>query len=57
LLYTGVLKILVPIIIILPGVIGFYYFGDALYDNQDLIYPELIKKLLPNSFVASLRPS
>ena len=51
LLYTGVLKILVPIIIILPGVIGFYYFGDALYDNQDLIYPELIKKLLPNSFV------
>ena len=47
LLYTGVLKILVPIIIILPGVIGFYYFGESMYDNQDMIYPALIKKVLP----------
>ncbi len=51
LLFTGVLKILVPIIIILPGVIGFYYFGDSLYHQQDMIYPELIKKVLPLSFV------
>jgi len=51
LLYTGVLKILVPIIIILPGVIGFYYYGDSLYENQDMIYPELIKKVLPLSLV------
>lgn len=49
LLYTGVLKLFVPLIIILPGVIGFYYFGDSLYDNQDLIYPALIKKVLPVS--------
>ncbi len=47
LLFTGVLKILVPIIIILPGVIGFYYFGEGMYDNQDMIYPALIKKVLP----------
>jgi len=51
LLFTGVLKILIPLIIILPGVIGFYYFGDALYDNQDMIYPELIKKVLPVGLV------
>lgn len=51
LLFTGVLKILVPIIIILPGVIGFYYFGDALFENQDMIYPELIKKVLPVGLV------
>jgi len=51
LLYTGVLKIFVPIIIILPGVIGFYYFGDSLFENQDMIYPELIKKVLPASLV------
>lgn len=51
LLYTGVLKILVPIIIILPGVIAFYYFGDTLYENQDIIYPELVKKVLPIGFV------
>ena len=47
LLFTGILKILVPLIIILPGVIGFYYYGDSLYENQDMIYPELIKKVFP----------
>ena len=47
LLFTGVLKILVPLIIILPGVIGFYYYGESLYDQQDMIYPELIKKVFP----------
>ena len=51
LLYTGVLKILVPLIIVLPGVIGFYYFGDSLYESQDLVYPALIKKVLPASLV------
>ena len=51
LLYTGVLKILIPLIIVLPGVIGFYYLGDSLYDQQDMIYPELIKKVLPLGFV------
>ena len=47
LLFTGVLKILVPIIIIVPGVIGFYYFGDSMYENQDHVYPALVKKVLP----------
>ena len=51
LLFTGVLKILVPIIIILPGVIAFYYFGNTLYEDQDMIYPELVKKVLPIGFV------
>ncbi|MHC4165967.1 MAG: solute:sodium symporter family transporter [Planctomycetota bacterium] len=51
LLYTGILKILVPLIIVLPGVIGFYYFGDSLYEEQDSVYPELIKKVLPASLV------
>lgn len=50
LLFTGVLKIIVPVIIILPGVIGFYYFGDGLYSNQDLVYPELIKQVMPTWF-------
>jgi SSS family solute:Na+ symporter len=51
LLFTGLLKILIPLVIILPGVIGFYYFGDSLYESQDMVYPELIKKVLPASFV------
>ena len=47
LLFTGVLKILIPIVIVLPGIIGFYYFGDSLYDNPDSVYPLLLKKVLP----------
>ena len=47
LLFTGLLKILVPLIIVLPGLIGFYYYGDTLYDNQDNVYPLLVKRILP----------
>ncbi len=47
LLYTGILKILIPLVIILPGIIGFYYFGDSLYASQDTVYPMLIKRILP----------
>ncbi|WP_437922179.1 solute:sodium symporter family transporter [Sphingobacterium sp. LRF_L2] len=47
LLYTGLLKILVPFIIVLPGVIGFYYFQDSFYENQDMVFPALVKRILP----------
>ncbi|MEL0454696.1 solute:sodium symporter family transporter [Flavobacteriaceae bacterium SZ-1-7] len=47
LIYTGALKLFVPVIIVLPGLIGFYYFHDQYYDNPDLIYPLLVKKVLP----------
>ena len=47
LLFTGILKILIPLVIVFPGIIAFYYFGDSLYDVQDTVYPELIKKVLP----------
>ncbi|MDO3695640.1 solute:sodium symporter family transporter [Wenyingzhuangia sp. chi5] len=47
LIYTGVLKLFVPIIIVLPGLISFYYFQDKYYDTPDLIYPLLVKKVLP----------
>jgi len=47
LLFTGLLKIFVPMIIVLPGLIGFYYFGESLYDNPDSVYPLLVKKVLP----------
>lgn len=51
LLYAGVFKLLVPIIIALPGVIGFYYFGTEFYENQDIIYPMMIHEVLPAFFV------
>ena len=51
LLYAGVMKIFVPLIIVVPGIIAFYYFGEQYYDSQDFIYPELVKKVMPLSLV------
>jgi solute:Na+ symporter, SSS family len=51
LLFTGIFKILIPLIIVLPGVIAFYYFGETYFDQQDFIYPVLIKKVLPVSLI------
>ncbi|MFC4872798.1 solute:sodium symporter family transporter [Negadavirga shengliensis] len=47
LLFTGIFKILIPLIIVLPGIIAFYYFGDQFYDDQDFIYPVLLSRVLP----------
>lgn len=47
LIYTGVLKLFVPIIIVLPGLIAYYYFQDQYIDTPDLTYPLLVKKVLP----------
>ncbi len=51
LLFTGLFKILIPIIIVLPGILAFYLYGDAYYDEQDFIYPVLISRVLPVSLV------
>ncbi len=50
-LLMGAFKILMPIIIVLPGVIGYFYFRETLYNEQDTIYPNLVKKVLPVSLV------
>lgn len=47
LLITGGLKILIPLIVVLPGIIAYYYFGQSLYDNPDDVYPRLVKMVLP----------
>jgi SSS family solute:Na+ symporter len=47
LLITGFLKIFIPIVIVVPGIIGFYYYGDSFYNSPDEIYPTLVKRLLP----------
>lgn len=47
LLFTGLLKILVPIVIVLPGLIAFYHFGTEFYETPDVIYPMLVKMVLP----------
>lgn len=47
LLLTGLFKILIPLIIVLPGVICFYYFQETYYGDQDSVYPRLVKQVLP----------
>ncbi|MFN4085732.1 MAG: solute:sodium symporter family transporter [Spirosomataceae bacterium] len=51
LLVTGLAKILVPFIIVLPGIIGFYFFQETHFGNQDIIYPLLVQKVLPTSLL------
>jgi SSS family solute:Na+ symporter len=47
LLITGLFKILIPLVIVLPGVICYYYFQETYFDQQDSVYPQLVKKVLP----------
>ena len=46
LLLAAFLKILGPIILVLPGMIAYYYFEGGL-DSSDLAYPELVRAVLP----------
>ena len=50
LLLAGFIKILGPIIVVLPGLIAFHIFEGSL-DNADSAYPMLVKKVLPTAWV------
>ncbi|WP_299219109.1 solute:sodium symporter family transporter [uncultured Aquimarina sp.] len=50
LLLGSFIKILGPIIVVLPGIIAFHMFGDSL-SNADEAYPTLVSKVLPLSLV------
>jgi len=50
LLYAAVLKILGPLIVVLPGIIAFHMFGNSLI-NPDEAYPLLVKSVLPTVLV------
>lgn len=50
LLLAAFIKILGPIIVVLPGIIAFYFFGDGL-EIPDQAYPMLVNKVLPPAFV------
>ncbi|KRG11065.1 solute:sodium symporter family transporter [Staphylococcus sp. NAM3COL9] len=45
-LFTGFLKILVPFLMMIPGVIAFHLYGKGL-KTMDLAYPALINDILP----------
>ncbi|RXG14045.1 SSS family solute:Na+ symporter [Leeuwenhoekiella aestuarii] len=46
LMLAAFLKILGPVILVLPGMIAFYYFEGGLA-SSDLAYPELVRAVLP----------
>ena len=50
LLLASFIKILGPLIVVLPGIIAFHIFGDGL-TNPDEAYPMLVKKVLPAAWV------
>lgn len=50
LLLASFIKILGPIIVVLPGIIAFHLFGNGL-DNADEAYPMLVNKVLPGYLV------
>ncbi|RIP34869.1 solute:sodium symporter family transporter [Staphylococcus gallinarum] len=45
-LFTGFLKVLVPFLMMIPGVIAFHLYGPGL-KNMDLAYPTLVKDIFP----------
>lgn len=50
LLLASFLKILGPLILVLPGMIAYYYFDGGL-ESSDLAYPELVRAVLPKPLV------
>lgn len=50
LLLAAFLKIMGPIILVLPGMIAYYYFEGGLA-SSDLAYPELVRAVLPTYLV------
>jgi len=50
LLLASFLKILGPIILVLPGMIAYHYFDGDLA-SSDLAYPELVRAVLPNHLI------
>ena len=50
LLLGSFIKILGPLIVVLPGIIAFHLFEGNL-ENQDSAYPMLVNEVLPDAFV------
>ncbi|TMU57300.1 solute:sodium symporter family transporter [Flagellimonas algicola] len=50
LMLAAFIKILGPLIVVLPGVIAYHLFEGTL-DNADQAYPRLVREVLPNYFV------
>ena len=50
-LLAGLLKMLTPFIIIIPGVIAFHIYGANAFKNPDMVYSTLVNDVLPKPLV------
>ncbi|QMU64267.1 MAG: solute:sodium symporter family transporter [Flavobacteriaceae bacterium] len=48
-LLAALIKFLIPVIVVLPGIIAWHYF-DGNLTNPDQAYPALVKEVLPGAF-------
>lgn len=48
--YAGFLKILTPIIVIIPGILAYQIFGGNI-QNADTVYPKLVNTVLPKPLI------
>ena len=49
-LFAALVKFLIPVIVVLPGIIAWHYF-DGQLANADQAYPALVKEVLPEALV------
>ncbi|AXT56742.1 solute:sodium symporter family transporter [Aquimarina sp. AD1] len=49
-LLASFIKILGPVLVVLPGIIAFHLYGDSI-TNPDEAYPTLVRKVLPTSLI------
>jgi SSS family solute:Na+ symporter len=46
-LFAAGLKLLTPLVVVIPGIIAFELYKDQIAINQDLAYPTLIREIVP----------
>lgn len=49
-IFAGALKIITPIILMVPGLIAFAYYGPGIA-NSDVVYPQLVNDVLPKPMI------
>lgn len=49
-LLAALIKFLIPVIVVVPGIIAWHIFGSDL-ENPDQAYPALVKEVLPTAFI------
>ncbi len=47
-LLAAMIQVILPLLIVLPGIIALQLYGDELAANQDMAFPLLIRKLVPS---------